>query len=39
MQPHELAIEVALFVFAVYIGIAIVLWMDIRKESKNVGKN
>lgn len=39
MQPHEVAQSVAWFVFAVYIGIAIVLWADARKECKNVGKN
>jgi hypothetical protein len=38
MTPHEAAQGVAWFAFIVLVGIGVVLWIDIRKENKNVRK-
>lgn len=38
MTPHEAAQSVAWFAVLVLVGIGVVLWIDIRKESKNVRK-
>lgn len=34
MLPHEAARSLAWFVVAVIVGIAVVLWWDIRKDAK-----
>lgn len=38
MTPHEAAQSVAWFAILVLVGIGVVLWIDIRKEIKNVRK-
>lgn len=35
MTPHEAAQSVAWFAFVVVVGIAVVMWFDIKKENKN----
>lgn len=38
MLPHEAAQSVAWFAILVLVGIGVVMWIDIRKEIKNVRK-
>jgi hypothetical protein len=38
MTPHEAAQSVAWFAILVLVGIGVVMWIDIRKEIKNVRK-
>ena len=38
MTLHEAAQSVAWFAFAVVIGIGVILWYDIRKESRDAQK-
>ena len=35
MTPHEAAQSVAWFAFVVVIGIGLVMWYDIRRETKD----
>jgi hypothetical protein len=38
MPLHEAAQSVAWFAFVVLVGIAVVLWFDIKKEKRNAKK-
>ena len=38
MTPHEAAQSVAWFAILVLVGIGVAMWIDIRKEIKNVRK-